>query len=213
MNTRSAALSVTLVFVFAFTGCAKKNEATESAPSPVASPVSTTSVAPKEPATAAVQATQDAPEEDPSWPALTGEKSLRERLLGAWEPQHPPKLDARIKEEFNRADDRINSAPTVSDREAAKLAKAVLEEIASTSLEFTQTERIARAAKGKLRSRRTYEVVTEQGRTITIRVREKGKERTSGELERYTFRDDDTMSTERDEVDALDVFVRRRAPH
>jgi hypothetical protein len=152
-------------------------------------------------------AAAQAPAPATSQRALTGNKALRERLLGKWTMLIPPARRASIKVLEARAEAQMKAAKTPQEKRAAKDAKTTVEELALSWTEFSKDKRTTKAPPDRLIVQRPYEVTREDGRTLIIRVWDATNPR--GAFEEYNFQDDNTMTSPRGDHGEVDTYIRK----
>lgn len=144
---------------------------------------------------------------------LTGNKPLRERLLGKWKQKLAPEVEASNKAELDKAEKALQDAKTDADKKAAKARKITVEEVTLSWVEFTTNpgrpnKRTTRAPPNRMLLERPYEITKEDGNTIVIRVWDEMNPQ--GGHETYTFLDDNTMRSPKDDLgERFDTWVRK----
>ncbi len=161
---------------------------------------------------AAAAASSAAPASAPAPAAsvkLSGNKKLRERLLGGkWYKQVTPAQEAENKAELDKAETALKNAKTEAEKRAAKGRKMTVEEVAFSWTEFSDKKRTTKAPPSRLVLERPYEVMKEEDNRITIRVWDEINPQ--GGLEIYTFLGDDTVKMVQGDSSRFETLERRK---
>jgi hypothetical protein len=139
---------------------------------------------------------------------LTGAKTLRQRLVGKWEKQVSPAEAASNRAELDKAEAALKAARSKEEKATARDRKTTIEDVAFSWVEFSKDKRATRAPPNRLVVERPYEVVDEQGATITVRVWDQMNPR--GANESYSFKDDNTLLSPRSGgAEGFDTWTRK----
>jgi hypothetical protein len=140
---------------------------------------------------------------------LTGNKKLRERLLGGrWVRKVSEAKEAESKAELAKAEEALKSAKTEAEKRAAKVRKATVEEVAFAWTEFSDKKRATKAPPNRLVLERPYEVIKEEENRLTLRVWDEINPQ--GGLEIYTFLGDDLVRLVQGDSERFDLLERRK---